>query len=345
MRAVSAQAIRRQGSIRFRVVRGRGILILVSFAAFTCAACGPSTGASGGTRRLSIATGGTGGVFYPYGGGIARVLSEQLPNTEVTAEVTAASVDNLKFLKQGTSDLAFTMADIAGDAAAGRDAFREFGPVPARVLAVLYSSYTHLVTLSGTGINKVADLRGRTVSTGSPGAGTTVLAERILAAAGLDPAKDIREHNLGVAQSVDALKDGKVDAFFWNGGLPTAAILDLVNTPGLTARLIPLDDVVAPLQRQFGAALYYRTVIPKGTYQNSDDVPVVAVANMLVVSDAMPEPLAHDITKILFEQQPTLASIHPQARELSIDRATLGASIPFHPGAIRYYRERGVWKQ
>lgn len=313
--------------------------------AILVAACGGSTAGGGGVHRLSIATGGTGGVFYPYGGGIAKVLTENLPGTEVTAEVTAASVDNLKFIKQGTSDLAFSMADIAADAAAGRDAFADFGPVPVRLLAVLYPSYTHLVTLAGKGIDKVADLRGRVVSTGAPGAGTTVLAERILAAAGLDPVKDIRAHNLGVAQSVDALKDGKVDAFFWNGGLPTAAVLDLVNTQGITARIVPLDDVLPALQKRYGESLYYRTMIPARIYKLPGDVPVIGVANLLVVSEAMPEPLAHDITKILFEQQPTLATIHPQAKELSIDKALAGASIPFHPGAIRYYQERGVWKQ
>jgi TRAP transporter TAXI family solute receptor len=309
------------------------------------AACG-STGSdgSGGTRRLSIATGGTGGVFYPYGGGIAKVLTEHLPNTQVTAEVTAASVDNLKFIKQGNSDLAFTMADIAADAAAGRDAFKDSGPVPVRMLAVLYPSYTHLVTLANSGIGKVADLRGKVVSTGAPGAGTTVLAERILAAAGLDPVKDIRAHNLGVAQSVDALKDGKVDAFFWNGGIPTAAILDLVNTQGITARILPLGDVLPELHRRYGDTLYYQIVIPAATYKMPADVPVIAVANLLVVSETMPEPLAHDITKVLFEQQPTLATIHPQAKELSVDHALTGASVPFHPGAIRYYKERGVWK-
>lgn len=284
-------------------------------------------------------------MFYPYGGGIAKVLTEHLPNTEVTAEVTAASVDNLKFIKQGTSDLAFSMADVAADAAAGRDAFKDFGPIPVRLLAVLYPSYTHLVTLANSGITKVADLRGRVVSTGAPGAGTTVLAERILTAAGLDPTKDIRAHNLGVAQSVDALKDGKVDAFFWNGGLPTASILDLVNTQGITARIVPLDDVLPALHRKYGESLYYRTIIPAATYRMPADVPVVAVANLLVVSESMPDALAHDITKILFEQQPTLATIHPQARELSVDSALTGASIPFHPGAIRYYQERGVWKQ
>jgi len=321
----------------------RGLSVCVVAAALAVAACG--SGGEGGTRRLSIATGGTGGVFYPYGGGIARVLSEHLPNTQVTAEVTAASVDNLKFIKQGNSDLGFTMADIAADAAAGRDAFRDIGPVPTRVIAVLYPSYTHLVTLTSSGIRSVADLRGKVVSTGSPGAGTTVMAERILAAAGLDPVKDIRAHNLGVSQSADALKDGKVDAFFWNGGLPTAAILDLVNTPGITARLIALDGSLPALQQKFGSGLYFRTVIPKTAYHLPDDVPVVGVENLLVVSETMPEPLAHDITKILFEQQPTLASIHPQAQELSIEKGSAATSIPFHPGAIRYYRERGVWKQ
>jgi TRAP transporter TAXI family solute receptor len=254
-------------------------------------------------------------------------------------------VDNLKFVKQGTSDLGFTMADMAADALAGREAFADFGPVPARALAVLYPSYTHLVTLAGSGINRVADLRGKVVSTGSPGAGTTVLAERILLASGLNPATDIRTHNLGVAQSVDALKDGKVDAFFWNGGLPTGAILDLVNTQGVTARILPLDRVIPALNAKHGEGLYFLASIPKATYGLASDVPVVAVANLLVVSEAMPEPLAYDITRILFARQQTLAGIHPQARELAVERALAGASIPFHPGAVRYYRERGVWKE
>jgi TRAP transporter TAXI family solute receptor len=317
--------------------------VVVALAALACGSGPPGEG--GGKRRLSIATGGTGGVFYPYGGGIAKVLSEHLPNVEATAEVTAASVDNLKFLKQGTSDLAFTMADMAQDGAAGREAFADFGAVPVRALASLYPSYTHVVTRADSGINRVADLRGKVVSTGPPGAGSAVLAARILTAAGLDPARDIRDHGLAVAQAVDALKDGKLDAFFWNGGVPTAAILDLVNSPGITAKLLSLDDVVPALARVYGESLYYRTVIPKSVYKLPADVPVVAVANLLVVSEAMPETLAHDITRVLFEQQPTLAGIHPQARELSIDTARTGAPIPFHAGAIRYYRERGVWKE
>lgn len=306
-----------------------------------CSAGSPETGAK---RRLSIATGGTGGVFYPYGGGIAKIISENIDNVEATAEVTAASVDNLKFLKQGTSDVAFTMADTAQDAAQGTDAFDGFGTVPARTLAVLYSSYVHLVTRAGSGIDRAADLRGRTVSTGAAGSGTAILAARILDAAGLDPQRDLRTQSLGVAQSVDALKDGKIEAFFWNGGLPTAAVLDLVNTPGMKAKFISTEDVLPALQQAHGGSLYYRAVIPQGTYDNGADVPVVAVANLLVVSEEMPEALAYDITRLLFEKQQELAAIHPQARELSLDTALTGSPIPFHPGAIRFYRERGVWE-
>jgi TRAP transporter TAXI family solute receptor len=316
-----------------------------SIAVLSLACSGGSSSATGVKQRLSIATGGTGGVFYPYGGGIAKVISENIPGVEATAEVTAASVDNLKFIKQGTSDIAFTMADTAQDAVAGKEGFEGVGAVPVRTLAMLYSSYVHLVTLEDSHINRVADLRGRIVSTGAAGSGTTVLANRILQAAGLDPQRDIRAQSLGVAQSVDALKDGKIDAFFWNAGLPTASVVDLVNTPGIQARFIATEDVLPALQKTFGGSLYYRAVIPKATYKTQTDIPVVAVANLLVVSESMPEALAHDITRLLFEKQGELATIHPQARELAIETALTGSPIPFHPGAIRYYRERKVWQQ
>jgi TRAP transporter TAXI family solute receptor len=307
------------------------------------AACG-GPGEGGGTRRLSIATGGTGGVYYPYGGGIAKVLTEHLPNVEATAEVTAASVDNLKFLKQGTSDVAFSTADTAADGVAGRDLFEDYGPVAVRTLAVLYTNAMHLVTVEGSGITKLADLRGKVVSVGAPGGGTAMFAERILAAAGLDPRRDVTSQGLGVAQSVDALKDGKLDAFFWGGGIPTAAILDLVNTIGLRPKILPLDDVLPALRQRYGESLYYPYVIPRGAYNLEQDVQAVAVTNVLVVSDTMPESLAYDITRVIFEQQPVLATIHPQAKELTLASAVDGSPIPFHPGAIRYYRERGAWK-
>jgi TRAP transporter TAXI family solute receptor len=319
-------------------------LTVCALALALAASCGPGpSGSPGAKRRLSIATGGTGGVFYPYGGGIAKVITENLENVEATAEVTAASIDNLKFIKQGTSDLALTMSDTALDALLGHDVFADFGAVPLRSLAVLYSSYTHLVTHEGSGITDVTHLKGRVVSMGAAGSGTATLGFRILEAAGLDPKRDVRAQSLGVAQSVDALKDGKIDAFFWNGGLPTGSLLDLVNTPGIRARFLPTDETVPRLAKLFGPSLYYRAIIPKGTYRQDADVPVVGVAVLLVVSETMPDTLAHDITRVLFDKQAELATIHPQARALSLEGALTGSPIPFHPGAIQYYRERQVW--
>ena len=317
--------------------------ITVVVAVALAAGCTSQSGTSATKRRLSIATGGTGGVFYPYGGGIAKVITEHLPNVEATAEVTAASVDNIKFLQQGTSDLAFTMADMAQDAVLARDAFTGFGAVPVRTLAVLYSSYSHVVVKADSGITSLAELRGTVVSTGAAGSGTTVLAHRLMQAVGVDPVKDIREQALGVAQSVDALKDGKIDAFFWSGGIPTASILDLINTPGMRVRFVPTSDLLPRLEQMFGPKLYYREVIPKATYSTPSDIEVVGVAVLLVASETMPEALAHDITQVLFDHQAELIAIHPQARVLSLATALKGSPIPFHPGAIRFYRERQAW--
>jgi TRAP transporter TAXI family solute receptor len=301
--------------------------------------------AHGGTLRLSIATGNTGGVYYPYGGGLARVISQAVPRVDATAEVTNASVDNLKLIQRGMADLAFTLTDTLDDALAGRGPFTR-SPVAARTLAVLYPNYTHVATIEGANIDRLADLRGRVVSTGSPGSGTEIIAFRLLRAAGLDPDADIRRQSLSVNASVDAIKDGKIDAFFWSGGLPTASVLDLASTISLTAKLIPNDDVLPALQSMYTPDLYFPLVIPGGTYPGvTADVGVVGVANALVVEDTMSEALAYDLTKVLFERQPDLAAIHPEAKKLQLETAVQGSPAPFHPGAIRYYRERGVWRR
>jgi TRAP transporter TAXI family solute receptor len=299
----------------------------------------------GGTLRLSIATGNTGGVYYPYGGGLARVISQSIPRVDATAEVTAASVDNLKLIQLGKADIAFVLTDTLDDAIHGRGPFAKM-PVKARTLAVLYPNYTQVATVEGNGINRLADLRGRVVSTGSPGSGTEVIAFRVLRAAGIDPDKDVRRQGLTVNASVDALKDGKIDAFFWSGGLPTASLLDLASTIGITARLLSNDEVLPKLQQQFTPGLYFRLVIPKGTYPGVNyDSGSVGVANALVVKDTMTDELAYELTKVLFDRQPDLAAIHPEAKKLNVDTAVHGSPAPFHPGAIRYYEERGAWKQ
>jgi TRAP transporter TAXI family solute receptor len=184
---------------------------------------------------LSIATGGTGGVYYPYGGGLAQLISERIPGIQATAEVTGASVDNLKLLQQGRADLAFTLADTLAEAVRGTGPFEATGAVPVQTIAILYQNFTHIVVLQESGIETVGDLRGRSVSVGSPGSGTELIASRVLEAASIDPQRDITRQSLGVSESVNALKDGKIDAFFWSGGLPTASIAPWYVRSGSTA--------------------------------------------------------------------------------------------------------------
>jgi TRAP transporter TAXI family solute receptor len=207
-------------------------------------------------------------------------------------------------------------------------------------MAVLYSNYTQIVTRASSGISSVGDLRGKVVSTGSPGSGTEVIAFRLLKAAGLDPGRDVTRQGLGASESADALKDGKIDAFFWSGGLPSGAVQDLSHTPGITIKLLPSAELVPALQREFGA-LYFRVDVPAGAYPGvSEPIPVVGVSNVLVVNRSMPDQLAYDITRVLFEHQPELAAIHPEARHLSLKTAIAGSPAPLHPGAERFYKER-----
>ncbi len=314
-------------------------VLLPLFAAFSLAAS-----CSGDSSRfLSIATGGTGGVYYPYGGALAHLITSNVPGTQATAEVTGASVDNLKLLQLGRVDLAFTLADTLAEAVQGTGPFQETGAVgSARTLAVLYTNYTHVVARAGSGINRVADLKGRVVSVGSPGSGTELVADRVLGAAGLDPRRDITRHALGVTESVGALKDGKLDAFFWSGGAPTPALQDLAATPGMSVAFLPQDDLLLVLQRDFGSRLYHPAVIPAGVYRGIDDqTGVVGVTNVLVASSALDEDTAYAIVKLMFDRKDELVAAHPEARHLEVPGSADASPAPFHPGAIRYYREHG----
>lgn len=293
------------------------------------------------STRLSIATGGTGGVYYPLGGGIAALISKYLRGVEATAEATAASVDNLKLLHTDKVALALTGADIAWEAHSGAlKGLRE--KVAVRTIAAIFSNYLHVVTLESAGFRTVADLKGKRLSTGAPGSGTEVKALRVLEAYGIAP-KDLRSQDrLSVVESVGALKDQKIDGFFWNGALPTAAILDLAATPGVKIRLLAHADAATKMKDKYGA-FYFAGTIPKDTYKGVDaDVLVAAETHLLVAHERMSEALAYQITKLLLEHTPELVAVHASARELTLTGAVSGAAVPFHPGAVRYYRERGL---
>ena len=299
--------------------------------------------ARGARLRMSIATGPIGGTYYVYGGGLAAVISRHVPNVEVTAELTGASVDNLKFLRLGRADLALVIGTALYEAYTGTESFRELGPVPVRALAVLYVQPLHFVTFAEKGIRSLADLRGRIVSTGTPGSGTDEMVPRLLRAAGLDPATDIRRHRLSPANSAESMRDGKIDAFFWSAGVPSAAVMDLATTFPRRVRLVPSAEVIPALQQPGTPPLYLPSIIRGGSYPGvDDDVATVGVATLLVADAALGDTLAYDITRVLFDQREALGAVHAEARALTPRFASSGSPIPFHPGAERYYREQGV---
>ncbi|TMH20759.1 MAG: TAXI family TRAP transporter solute-binding subunit [Betaproteobacteria bacterium] len=314
------------------------------FVSVTLAAALALTGAAQAQEKysLSIATGGTGGVYYPLGGGMANILSKYVPGLQATAEVTGGSVDNLKLIATGKPYIAFSMADAGQDAYRGEDKFKGT-KVPLRTLMVLYPNRMHVVTIDGIGITRMADLRGKRVSTGSPGSATEVMGFRVIEAAGLDKDRDMKRERLGVAESVNALKDRKIDAFFWVGGLPTAAVTDLANTPGIKIKLIDHAATVAAMNKKYGP-LYIEDVIPKATYRGMDaDNRQATVWNILVSHENLSNQTAYNIVKTIFDKREDMIAVHKEAENFKLENQKAAASpIPFHPGAVKYFAERGV---
>ena len=272
-----------------RLLAGAVVLAMLGFG------CSPNDPPGGGDR-LSIATGGAGGVYQVYGGGLADLLTDVLPDAPTTAETTSASVDNLLLVANGDSDVAFALADSTIDAVEGNESFEE--PLNVRALATLYPNITQVVVKADSGIEKLEDLRDKTVSVGSPGSGTEVIALRLLEVAGLDPDDDIAKRGLGVGESVQAIRDGSIDAFFWSGGVPTGAVTDLATTDDI--RILALDGYLPTC----ASASARRTPKPRsrgGEYEGIDGVPTIGVPNLLMVSADMSADMARDITQALYE--------------------------------------------
>ena len=290
--------------------------------------------------NIAIATGGTGGVYYPLGGGMANVLSKHVPGMQASARVTGGSVDNLKLIGSQQSEVALVMVDAALDALKGEDKFKG-SPVDVRTLMVLYPNRMHVVSMEGTGIEKMSDLKGKRVSTGSPGSATEVMAFRVIEAAGLD--KDMRRERLGVAESVNALKDRKIDAFFWVGGLPTAAVTDLGATPNVKIKMIDHADTVEKMNKKYDN-LYTTGVIPAKTYPGQDkDNPIAVVQNILVANAKMSDKVAYDIVKTFIERRDELVAVHAEADSIKLEnQSPKNSPIPWHPGAVKYFSEKGL---
>ena len=294
-------------------------------------------------QNISIATGGTGGVYYPMGGGLAAALSKYVPGMQATAEVTGGSVDNLKLVGTGKPYVGFSMSDAALDAYEGADKFKATGKVPVRTLAVLYPNRMHVVSVEGKGIAKFADLKGKRVSTGSPGSATEVMAFRLIEAAGLDKDKAMTRERLGVAEPVTALTPVKNPAFFWVGGRPPAAVSDLANTPGNKIKMIDHADLVPAMNKKYGN-LYVQDTIGKDIYKGMDaDNKQATVMNILVAHENMDEKTAYNIVKTIFEKKDDLVAVHKEAMNFKLENQKKDATpVPFHPGAVKYFAEKGI---
>ena len=289
--------------------------------------------------QLSIATGGTGGVYYPMGGGLAEVINNHVEGYSATAEVTGASVENMGLIATGDADLALALADTVAQSYNGTGRFEGQQLPMVRGLASMYANMIQIVALEDSGITSLEDLRGKRVSVGAPGSGTEVNAEAILTANGISY-DDIEEQRLNFNETADALANGDIDAGFWSVGAPTSSILNLSTTNDIV--LLALSDEEIAKAREADAT-FAETTLPGGSYTGVDeDITVLGIPNVLVVSSEMSDDLAYEITKAMFENVADLQAVHPAANETTPEFTMSATPIPLHPGAIRYYEEAGV---
>jgi TRAP transporter TAXI family solute receptor len=290
-------------------------------------------------EQLSIATGGTGGVYYPMGGGLAEIINNYVEDYSATAEVTGASVENMGLIASGDADFAIALADTVYQAYHGTGRFDGQGIAATRAIGSLYANMVQIVTLADSGVSSIDDLKGKRVSVGAPGSGTEVNAETILKANGIS-FDDFDAQRLNFNETADALNNGDIDAGFWSVGAPTSSILNLATTNKIriialtedqVAKASEAEPVMAPLS------------LPGGIYNGVPDaVSTVGIPNVLVVSADTDEDLVYAVTKAMFENIADLRAVHPAANQTTVEFTMVATPVPLHAGAIRYYEEIGA---
>ncbi|MHB8935815.1 TAXI family TRAP transporter solute-binding subunit [Rectinema subterraneum] len=292
-------------------------------------------------RFLTIATGGTAGTYFPLGGALADIWNKNIPKMNATAQSTGASIANINLLKGGNVDVIFTQNDVANYSYNGTELLKGQAYKDLRGMACLYNETIQLVALESSGIKTLADLKGKRVSVGAAGSGTEANARQILEAAGLTY-NDIKVQYLSFGESASNMKDGNIDAAFNTAGVPTAAIQDLSVSKKMI--LVPIDkEVAAKLMQKY--PFYAVQVIPANTYQGqSQAVTTVAVKSMLAVSSKMPADLVYELLQTMFSNTDRLIAAHAQGKNVKLETALEGMSIPLHPGAEKFYKEKGVLK-
>ena len=290
--------------------------------------------------RVSIATGNSTGVYFAVGNAYAEQISQATGGkVRATAAETGASVQNIQQLVAGDYQVAFSLADSAADAVAGKASF-DGKPQPIRALARIYTNYTHVIVRTGAGINTVADMKGKRVSTGSPKSGTEVIAQRLLQAAGLDPEKDIQAQRLDLAKTVDGMKAGTIDALFWSGGLPTSGITDLFTTARNQVQFIDVSPLLDKMKEINSG--YEERAIPAKTYGTAADVKSIVVPNLLLVRDDLDANVACVLTKALFDRKSDLVKANAAAEEISLDTARKTEPVQLHRGADKALTDLGA---
>ncbi len=290
--------------------------------------------------NLVLATGGTAGTYYPFGGAMAKIWNSKIKDMNVTAQTSGASAENVRLVNKKEVELALVQSDTLDFAFNATEAFKE--PLRAmNAIAVLYPEVIQVVVGAASPIKSIADLKGKKVGVGAPGSGTEANFRQLLDAYGMKK-EDVNAQFLSFSESAEAYKDKHIDAFIVTAGIPNAGIMDVATQNEIRILNIPAD-VAAKLTQKYP---FLATVkVPANTYKGQTaEVSTVAVNAVLIVGSSLKEAMVYNLTKALFENQADLAAAHAKGKELNMKTAVTGVSIPFHPGAVKYYKEKGLMK-
>ena len=307
-------------------------LILVS--AMMLAGCSKNA-----KKDYILATGGTGGTYYPFGGAIANIWNTKIENMNVTAQATGASAENLRLINKGEAEYAIVQNDVMDYAYNGTDLFAGEKLANIMTIGTLYPEVVQIAVSKDSGIKSIADFKGKRISVGDAGSGVEFNAKQIMEGYGLT-FDDIKKSNLSFKESAEGIQNGTLDGCFVTAGVPNAALQELAFTAGLT--LVPVDGEAAKkICEKYG--YYTQTTIPGGTYKGTDDdTPALAIKATLAVNSKLDEQTVYEMTKALFENLNELATAHAKGKEVSAKAAVTGVSVPFHPGAKKYFKEIGL---
>ncbi|MBI0577008.1 TAXI family TRAP transporter solute-binding subunit [Neobacillus cucumis] len=289
-------------------------------------------------KFMSILTGGTGGTYYPLGGSFAKIIKDET-GIQANVETSGASAENMNSLKQGDAEIAFTQTDIASYAKSGKLMFKDNKVENVQAIATLYPETIQIVTTEKSGIKSMEDLKGKKVSVGAPGSGTVANAEQILELHGMT-FDDIKKQDLSFDESTQGIQDGTIDAAFVTAGTPTGAVESLSATEDIVIVPIAGDKIDALIGKY---PYYVKDEVPVGTYGLKNAASTVAVQAMLVARSDLSEKVVYDITKAIFENLDKVT--HAKGKLIKVENGLNGVGIEVHPGAQKYFDEKGVKAQ